>query len=192
MGRKGEETKSFIKEKARNLFEKQGFHRITMKDICEVTGLSRGGLYGHYESTADIFASLMEDLMTQQNDELKTQQDHGVSAAGILTGILNRYQDEMLDGEHSLSLAIYEYYSQFPKDSANSLTMQYDLSKEMWEQLLQYGIDTGEFNPVDITAVFDLLVFSYQGVRMYSTITEIDERIAQRIIETIKNMIIKE
>ena len=30
------------------------------------------------------------------------------------------------------------------------------------------SLDKHEFNEVDISAVFDLIVFSYQGVRMYS------------------------
>ena len=192
MGRKGDETRSFIKEKARILFEKQGFHRITMKDVCEVTGLSRGGLYGNYESTGQIFAAIMADLMMQQDDEFRTLQEEKMPAVDILNMILCRYREEMSDGAHSLSLAIYEYYSQFPKESANSLTIQYDNSKRMWEQLLQYGIETGEFHPVDAAAVYDLLVFSYQGVRMYSTITEIDPMIPERIISTMKAMVIRQ
>ena len=192
MGRKGDETKSYIKTKARTLFEKQGFHRITMKDICEITGLSRGGLYGNYESTEQIFAAIIEDLMLQQDDEMQELKARGISAAVILTAVLERYREEMLDGEHSLSLAIYEYYSLFPKEPGNPLSERYEESKKMWEALLQYGINTGEFHAVDMAAVYDLLVFAYQGVRMYSAITEVDPMIPERIIGTINRMIIKE
>jgi len=192
MGRKGDETKSWIKAKARTLFEMRGFHRVTMKDVCEITGLSRGGLYGNYESTEQIFAAIIDDLMTIQNDELQQFQAQGISASVILAGILNRYREEMLDGDHSLSLAIYEYYSLFPKESGNPLSERYEESKKMWGELLQYGIDTGEFYAVDIDAVYDLLVFSYQGVRMYSAITEVDTVIPERIIGIISKMIIKE
>ena len=45
MGKKGEDTKKFIREKAICLFAQKGFKNVTMKDICTVTGLSRGGLY---------------------------------------------------------------------------------------------------------------------------------------------------
>ena len=34
MGKKGEETKQIIKEKACLLFSKKGFKNVTMKDIC--------------------------------------------------------------------------------------------------------------------------------------------------------------
>ncbi len=42
---KGEKTKQDIREKAYQLFVEKGFKEVTMKDICELTGLSRGGLY---------------------------------------------------------------------------------------------------------------------------------------------------
>ena len=54
MNRKGMETRQHIKTKARLLFAKKGFKEVTMKDICEATGLSRGGLYCHYDSTVRI------------------------------------------------------------------------------------------------------------------------------------------
>ncbi len=40
MGKKGEETKRLIREKAISLFAQKGFKNVTMKDICCETGLS--------------------------------------------------------------------------------------------------------------------------------------------------------
>lgn len=54
MSLKGEKTKQDIREKAYQLFAEKGFKAVTMKDICELTGLSRGGLYRHYESTVGL------------------------------------------------------------------------------------------------------------------------------------------
>ena len=51
MSLKGEKTKQDIREKAYQLFAEKGFKDVTMKDICELTGLSLGGLYRHFEST---------------------------------------------------------------------------------------------------------------------------------------------
>lgn len=49
-GEKGDETRQHIKEQAKILFSKKGFKVVTMKGICEATGLSRGGLYRQYNS----------------------------------------------------------------------------------------------------------------------------------------------
>ncbi len=56
---------------------------------------------------------------------------------------------------------------------------------------MQYGVDRHEFNEVDISAVFDLIVFSYQGVRMYSKLMPMDKEIPSRIIKEIKKILVK-
>lgn len=57
---KGERTRSLILDKAVGLFSSKGFNAVTMKDICDETGLSRGGLYRYYGSTAEIMTEIME------------------------------------------------------------------------------------------------------------------------------------
>ena len=73
MGKKGEDTKKFIREKAICLFAQKGFKNVTMKDICTVTGLSRGGLYRHYDSTQQIFSEIVDMLMNAQDNELSAK-----------------------------------------------------------------------------------------------------------------------
>ena len=84
MGNKGEETKKMIREKACSLFAKKGFKNVTMKDICIETGLSRGGLYRHYDSTQQIFSEIIDRLMAAQDDEFSEKMGKGYSAARIL------------------------------------------------------------------------------------------------------------
>ena len=82
-----------------------------MKDICEKTGLSRGGLYRHYDSTSQIFLELIHTLMADQQNEFEEKIKAKVPAREILLHVLDRYETEMLDREHSLSIAIYEFFS---------------------------------------------------------------------------------
>lgn len=44
MSVRGDKTRKDILEKAYGLFAEKGFKDVTMKDICEQTGLSRGGI----------------------------------------------------------------------------------------------------------------------------------------------------
>lgn len=190
MGKKGEDTKTLIRKAATLLFAQKGFKEVTMKDICQNTGLSRGGLYRHYNSTHHIFTEIVDEMMAVQNDEFSSMIESGVSAVFLLNAVLERYRMEMLDSENSLSLAIYEYCSGMP-DSNNLLSKQYEYAHTMWTNLVQYGIHTNEFNTVDIDAVVDLLIFSYQGVRMYGRIEMVDEKIPARIVNQIKAILLK-
>lgn len=186
MGNKGEETKKLIREKACSLFAKKGFKNVTMKDICIETGLSRGGLYRHYDSTHQIFSEIIDSLMKAQDNEFSEKMEKGYPAVQILNEILERYRTEMLDSAGSLSLAIYEFYSEIKTGSNNMLLKQYEHSVNVWKDFIAYGIQRGEFKNVDSDELADIIIFSYQGVRMYSEIFPVDEKVSERIVNHIK------
>lgn len=193
INKRGEETRKLIKKCACGLFASKGFKQVTMKNICEAASLSRGGLYCHYESTQEIFKEIINDFMSRQEDTFSEKIAQNIPAKEILNEVLEKYKAEMLDGQASLSLAIYEYFSIADvSETENELYAQYLASFNAWKNLLDYGIQTGEFNPVDIRPVFDLIIFSYQGVRMYSKLMPINEEIPQGIIEQIRKIIVKE
>ena len=192
MNKRGEETRKHIKKCACSLFAEKGFKQVTMKDICEVTKLSRGGLYCHYNSTRQIFQEIVDDMASEQDNEIDLRIKQNKSALTILDDILNKYENEMLDSQSSLSIAIYEYFS--IRDIAsqnNTLYEQYLISANTWKKLIQYGMDRNEFNEVDVSAVFDLIVFSYQGVRMYSKLMPMDKETPSRIIKEIRKILVK-
>ena len=190
MGKKGEDTKKLIREKAACLFAQKGYKNVTMKDICAITGLSRGGLYRHYDSTQQIFSEIVDMLMNAQDNELSEKMAAGLPARQILEEILERYRMEMLDSSTSLSVAIYEFFSEnFSDGQDNLLLRQYQYSVDMWNAFLSYGIERKEFREVDCREVIDMILFSYQGVRMYSIIMPLDEQIPARIIHHVKRIL---
>lgn len=164
-----------------------------MKDICVAAGLSRGGLYCHYNSTGQIFQEMINDMMSSQDMESDLKIRQNQSAAAILNELLDRYQNEMEDTGASLSLAIYEFFSSQDMAGGNhALYEQYLISVNTWRKLIQYGMERKEFCQVDIDAVIDLIIFSYQGVRMYGRLVPVDKEIPSRIIRQIKSILIKE
>lgn len=193
MSLRGEKTKQEIRENAYQLFAEKGFKEVTMKDICERTGLSRGGLYRHYESTGQIFLEIVNGFASKQKDEVFAKMEQHMLAAVILEELLTKYVSEMTDCESSLSLAICEFYSNpaICKED-NSVKKQYEISKATWTALINYGIGTKEFNPVKPEAVFHVMIFAYQGVRMYSRLMKIDHEIPAQMIGEIKRLLLPE
>ena len=78
--KKSERTKLRILESARELFALQGYSGVTMKDICERAGLSRGGLYRYYSSTEDVFIHIIELDRKKSFDMLKIEVKFGAPA----------------------------------------------------------------------------------------------------------------
>lgn len=193
MSLRGDKTKQEIRDAAYRLFAEKGFKEVTMKDICERTGLSRGGLYRHYESTGQIFQEIIDTFSAKQKDEVFMKIEQKVPAVEILEGLLSKYEKEMNDCENSLSLAICEYYSNpaISKED-NSVKRQYEISKSTWNALIDYGMGTKEFRRVNPESVFHVLVFAYQGVRMYSRLMDLDWDIPAQIRKEIKRLLLPE
>ncbi len=193
MSSRGDRTKQDIREKAYQLFAQKGFKEVTMKDICELTGLSRGGLYRHYESTEQIFLEIVNAFSDKQRDEVLAGISRRIPATVILEELLAKYAEEMIDRENSISLAIYEYFSN-PENSAtdHAVKKQYEISKAVWTELIGYGITTNEFQRVNPESVFHVIVFAYQGVRMYSRLMNIDPGIPAQITREIKRLLLPE
>ncbi len=149
-------------------------------------------MYRHYGSTAEIFQAIVEHLMYQQADEFAEKIRQGISAVQILEEVFRRYETEMADSKHSLSIAIYEYFTNPEVSESNRpLFVQYEHSKKMWKELLNYGIQRGEFQNVDTDAVFELIIYAYQGVRMYSRLISISTEVPGRMLRQIKSILIK-
>ena len=68
-----------------------------MKDICEAACLSRGGLYTHYGSTGQVFADIIEELMSGLESQVAGKMERGLPAALILDELSGRSLPEILD-----------------------------------------------------------------------------------------------
>lgn len=189
MSSKKERTRELIIEASYSLFAKYGFNRITMKDVCEATGLSRGGLYSHFPGTKEIFEEILEKI--NQKDEMNFQKEieEGKSAAVILERALGLMEDEMQHPEDSLSLAMYEYAGTVDKSLMNHFNR---IGEEKWTALIEYGISTGEFYAVNVEEIVNVILYVYQGVRMWSRIVTMTPETFRSITSHIRRQLIKE
>jgi AcrR family transcriptional regulator len=187
MGSKGELTKQLILEKAYELFVLKGFTEVTMKDICDKTGLSRGGLYRHYENTDHIFEEIIKGFSEGGIDNINEKMNRGMKADILLEDIFSVLEAEMLNKSDSLSLAIYEYAVTRKSHFFDEINC---IGREKWQRLLKYGMERGEFKKTNPEPIIDLLLFSYQGVRMWSRVTDISRSQISEMLQMIKGMLI--
>lgn len=189
MSSKKERTRELIIEASYSLFAKYGFNRITMKDVCEATGLSRGGLYSHFPGTKEIFEEILEKI--NQKDEMNFQKEieEGKPAAVILERALGLMEDEMQHPEDSLSLAMYEYAGTVDKSLMDHFNR---IGEEKWTALIEYGISTGEFYAVNVEEIVNVILYVYQGVRMWSRIVTMMPETFRSITSHIRRQLIKE
>lgn len=184
MGSKGIKTKEKILQEAYLLFAEKGFKAVTMTDICEKTGLSRGGVYRYYSGTEQIFSEIISKEYVI-SDRIERHE----SAISILEDMLEAIRREIMDKELSLSLAIYEYANLGNEDF---FIMVNDNAKKRWTSLLNYGMEIGEFKRVDTEQITDLILHYYQGLRMWSRVIPFGKQEAEHYVNTISQMLLME
>jgi AcrR family transcriptional regulator len=64
MADKGTRTRQTIIEKSLQLFCIKGYYNTSINDILQATGLTKGGLYGHFASKEDIWYAVYDEALT--------------------------------------------------------------------------------------------------------------------------------
>ena len=186
MAGKREKTRNAILDESYALFAKKGFKQVTMKDVCEVTGMSRGGLYSHFSGTDKLFAALLERIMENSIMDFQTEIEKRSSATEILDRTLSLMEEEMGHPEDSLSVAIYEYAETVDPGVMERLNRN---AEKKWKKLVAYGINRGEFQDVNVDEIVNVILYSYQGVRMWSRIIPVKQKTIRSITDHIKKQL---
>ena len=110
MDRGAIQKKQLIIEKAAEVFAEKGFLKVTMKDIVEACGISRGGLYRYYSSTAQIFLEAAEQEMKDKQVSFAEKIEEDATNKEVIALFLKQEKETILKGR--LNKAMYEFYSE--------------------------------------------------------------------------------
>ena len=186
MSTKRERTRESIIDASYALFADKGFKQVTMKDVCETTGLSRGGLYSHFSGTDKLFEAVLETITEKSEMGFKKEIDKGTSATEILERALADMEEEMMHPEASLSIALYEYAETVNTDVMEQLSRN---AEDKWRKLIRYGIKRGEFQNVNVDEIVNVILYSYQGIRMWSRIISMKTKTIRSITGHIRKQL---
>ena len=183
MGQKGSSRKQKICEIAEKLFAENGYKNVSMQDICDSSGMSKGGIYRHFSSKSELLLSLLQK-------EKRVFQDiqEGKSAIETLENLLKIYFEDMKNCKKSLAFALYEFASTENKITLDSSN---EVEKKYWQELVQYGVRTGEFYDVDSDMVMNTFLYAYRGVMMWGRILPFEEKTFENVVESVRYMLIK-
>lgn len=175
MGAKSEQKKSYILEIAKEVFIEKGFRTVTMKDIVEACEISRGGLYLYYNNTAEIFRDVLKMEAAQTDSSLEEKLSDDASAAEILMVFFKAQKAEILAKNGSLTMAIYEYYYAH-KDSnlENTLQSQFAVGTEIIKNLIEIGIENGEFACAYPELEAKNMMYAIEGLKIMSQTTNLE------------------
>jgi len=175
MGAKSEQKKTYILEVAKKVFIEKGFRTVTMKDIVEACEISRGGLYLYYNNTAEIFRDVLKMEAGQTDEGLEEQLSEDATATEILTVFFKAQKAEILATKGSLIMAIYEYYFDYKNCGLdNVLQKQFEVGTEIIRNLIELGIENGEFVCAYPELEAKNMMYAIEGLKIMGQTTDLE------------------
>lgn len=160
--RTSQETREAVLTAARKLFFTKGFDQTTLMDLGHATGLSARGVILHFETKADIIATLLiRDYSARKPPALNKGQS---SAQRILDYYLWVARE---DAATFIAFpALWSVSARWSTEMEADVNAALRGMREPVRQELARGIEAGQFRAVDIQHADELLWQSYQyGLR---------------------------
>ena len=143
-----DERKREILDAAETVFCQKGFEPTTMKDVVEVSGMSRGGVYQYFSSTEEMLKCILNERDELFEKKILHLIQSNQSAWETLESILDEYNKESFN---KISAVTYEYFVTGWRSEGIEripyLLQRFNRGRENLIKILQKGVDTGEFSP---------------------------------------------
>ena len=173
--KKAQRTRQFIIEKAAPLFNQKGFAGTSITDIMEVTKLAKGGVYGNFESKAEICRESFNYLAMGLSDRLDKVVARERTGKQKLFALLDFYEEYLLqddDGGCPILNFGVEADDAHPviKEQVNNIIW---LFQGRISRIVQDGIEAGEFLATFPAAEFAIKMFTLlEGALLIGRIQE--------------------
>jgi len=145
-----DERRSQILTAAEGVFTRKGFGEARMEDIAEKTGLSKGTLYLYFKSKDDLILAILDRIFQGEFRELEAfQKDEGSAAETI--GKLTDMICKDIVGMLRIIPIIYNFLGLAFRNKHVQRALKHYINRylDVLVPIIQRGIDSGEFRPVD-------------------------------------------
>jgi len=182
--------RNIIIDNAMNLFSKKGFTETSMDDIVEASGISKGGIYNYFKSKEEIFLAIAEDRFAQRH-ELVQSFTSNMSNKEKLIKYIEWILYGHLNEEAKLNARFtFEFWSVLSKnkDTSDKAKERYELFKRDLSDILQSGVENGEFKKdLDIASMVYIILSSTDGMGFFNSVMDvpINESIIKNYIDII-------
>ena len=193
MSEKTEQKRQLIVETARGIFAKKGYKDVTMKDIVEACEISRGGLYLYFSSVKEVFEAVLEADEAETDDVFSGGLREDSTIADVLMVFFKAQKKEILGRKEDLTLATYEYHfaNELPVEE-NPGRRKFEEAAEALTQLLEAGMENGEFYEMEARAAANNIMYVLEGLRICAHTIGITEEMVDDELFTLVSGIVVE
>jgi TetR/AcrR family transcriptional regulator, transcriptional repressor for nem operon len=189
---KSDITRQSIIEKSAPIFNTKGYSATSMNDILKVTGLTKGGIYGNFESKDEIAIEAFEYSIGKLKEALNFKIKKETTAKGKLISILQFYRnysiESVTEGGCALLNTAIEADDNLPFLKVKAQKALQDLLDSL-AYIFQKGILNEEFKSDLDPKKEAIFMFSIiQGGLMMSKLAD-NPKILNDLLENLKNNI---
>ncbi|MBN1547470.1 MAG: TetR/AcrR family transcriptional regulator [Syntrophaceae bacterium] len=185
---KGDKTRELILDNAFRLFALKGYATVTMKDICESSGLSRGGLYRHFPSTKEIFTAILSRDLEVNSAAVDEAIKSGAPAGIIFGHYLEQEKAAVFSERRGFYFAVHEF-AFLEQDQRGYFDFRVKRSAGILSKIFSYGQKRGEFRQFDANAMAVHTIYFWDSLKTSSSVLTLTGEDVEKQINLIKEMI---
>lgn len=183
------ETRARLMDAAFRVFADKGYGHVTIEDVCEAAGYTRGAFYSQFESLEELFFLLYGEWAARTAEQVRSAME-GADAVTDLPGVVERIVDTLLL-ERDWLLIKFDFllYSARNPELANRWEVhRAQLRKIIEERLIASGI--GFHKAIDtVTDTARAIIAAYDGVSV-QLLLDSDQAAARAWLTQLMNVVL--
>lgn len=185
-----EEVKEKIMETARKVFCEKGFINVTMTDLLNAAGMSRGGFYFYYRSVDEVFRDTVRNRNKSNFDEIRLSINKNPDFTGLIDSYFAKQKKRLLNMEDSLLRAFYEYlFTHMEKSDIQFRNEQSDKILGTVNAMLQLSVRQKALAPENVEQIAEHYMYTIEGLNVMALFQGLTEETIDRQFKILKNMI---
>jgi len=167
-----------ILDAARLVFCRKGFLAVTMQDIIDECGISRGGIYIYFSSVDEVFLELMKQRNKERFSSInKSVHDHEPFEA-VLEVYMSKQKARLVNFNNSLFRAYCEYIFSKPKAAVHAFRdTQLSQLRSSVEAILTIGVRQGVLKNESISQLAIHFIAAIDGLSILALGDALTEQI---------------
>src|SRR5687768_17477395 len=142
------DRKEQIFSTARSLFSERGYRATTVRDIARGMNLQAGSLYAHIESKEDVLWEIVDRAAGQFLAAVEPIAHSGRSATEKLREMVRAHVEVVADNLDDATVFLHEW-KYLSQERQALVKAQRNLYESLYRQVIEGGIEAGEFAPCD-------------------------------------------
>lgn len=185
------QKREMILDAARKVFTQKGLIDVTMKDIIEAVGISRGGIYLYFDSVDQIFMEVIQQRSNRTYDEIQAAITKDPPFNELFEEYLNGHKQRMLNQlENSLLRSMYEYYFTHKTEADRKFQEeQLTANKNTIKAILELGVAQGVLQDEQIPQLAEHFMFMIEGMSMLALTGGISQQTIDEQFDLMKGML---